>query len=363
MSRATAATIHVDALRHNLARMRELAPDSRVMAVVKADGYGHGLERVGRALSGADAFGVAALSDAERLRAIGLPHRIVLLSGFDEPADLPVLQRLSIDTVVHHAWQLELLEAAQRQASPERARLRVWLKIDSGMHRLGFPAAQAAQVHRRLRDLAWVDPEIVLMSHFASSDVFEGEATRAQIARFQAATRGLPGPHSLANSAAVLGWRQVRNGWIRPGGALYGISVVPGTTGADFGLAPAMTLATRLIAIHHVAAGEAVGYGGGFLCPEDMPVGVAAIGYGDGYPRAAGSGTPVLVAGRRAPLIGRVSMDLITIDLRGLPEARIGDEVVLWGRGLPVEEIAQHAGTIGYELSCGITRRVRFSEA
>ncbi len=358
MSRPTSATIHVDALRHNLLRIRELAPRSRVMAVVKADGYGHGLERVARALEGADAFGVAAIADAERLRAAGLSQRIVLLSGFDEAADLPLLRRLRVDSVVHHEEQLRILEA-DHGGEP----LRLWLKIDSGMHRLGFPLHAAAAVYARLRELPNVADELHLMTHFASSDDFGGRQTRAQIAAFGQASRDLGGSRSLANSAAVLGWPDTHADWVRPGGALYGLSVVPGRSAASFGLQPAMTLSTRLIAINDVAGGEKVGYGAAHECPIDSRIGIAAVGYGDGYPRAARPGTPVLVNGQRMPLVGRVSMDLLAIDLTAMPSARVGDPVVLWGPALPVEEIAEAAGTIGYELTCGITRRVRFVES
>ena len=357
MSRPTCATIHVDALRHNLTRVRELAPRSRVMAVVKADGYGHGLERVAHALEGADAFGVASIADAERVRAAGLSQRIVLLSGFDEPADLPLLRRLRLDAVVHHEEQLRMLEA-DRGSEP----LRLWCKFDSGMHRLGFPLAQAAVVHARLRALPQVDAELTLMTHFARSDEFDDAVTPAQIAAFANATDRLGGPRSLANSAAVLGWPAAHADWVRVGGALYGLSVVAGRSAAEFGLAPAMTLSTRLVAINQVEAGEPVGYGGTYVCDRPTSIGIAAIGYGDGYPRAAVSGTPVLVNGRRASSVGRVSMDLLAIDLSGQPDARVGDPVVLWGPDLPVEEIAEAAGTISYELTCGITRRVRFVE-
>lgn len=359
MSRATTATIHLDALRHNLARVRALAPGRRVMAVVKADGYGHGLERVARALADADAFGVAALADAERLRAAGLERRIVLLSGFDEAADLDVLRRLDVDTTIHHDSQLALLDAdAARGGAP----LRCWLKLDTGMHRLGIPADRARAVHARLAALPNVDAELGLMTHFASSDDLQAAQTPRQLDAFAAATDGLPGPRSLCNSAAVLAWPQAHADWIRPGGALYGISVIDGTSGADHGLRPAMTLSTRLIAVNRVRRGERVGYAASWECPEDMPVGVAAIGYGDGYPRHAPAGTPMLVDGVRVPVIGRVSMDLMTLDLRGVPDAQVGDPVVAWGEGLPVEEVAAHAGTIGYELVCSITRRVRFVE-
>jgi alanine racemase len=357
MSRATTATIHIDALRHNLAQVRALAPGSRVMAVVKADGYGHGLERVARALAGADAFGVAALSDAERLRAAGLSQRIVLLSGFDEPSDLPQLRRLGVDTVVHHESQLAMLEA-DREADP----IRVWLKLDTGMHRLGFAPELAEGAHARLKALANVAEEITLMTHFASSDDFSGAQTRLQLGSFAKATGAMGGAASLSNSAAILGWPDSHRDWVRAGGALYGLSVVDGKTGADFGLKPAMTLSTRLIAINRVRKGERIGYSAISECPEDMDIGVAAIGYGDGYPRRAPPGTPVLVNGVRVPVIGRVSMDLMTLDLRGMPSAAVGDAVTLWGPELPVEEVAAAAGTISYELTCSITRRVRFVE-
>ncbi len=361
MSRPTCATIHIQALRHNLARVRALAPHSKVMAVVKADGYGHGLERVARALAGADAFGVAALADAERIRAAGLSNRVVLLSGFDDGSDLALLRTLDVDTVVHHESQLLMLDADAAVAPATAKPLRVWLKLDTGMHRLGFPAERAHAIRARLAALPNVAPEIALMTHFASSDAFDGAQTHAQIALFEAmADAGTL--RSLANSAGVLGWPAAHADWVRAGGALYGLSVVEAKTGADFGLRPAMTLATRLIAINRVARGEPVGYSATWTCPEDMDIGVAAIGYGDGYPRSVPSGTPVLVGGVRVPLVGRVSMDLMTLDLRGAPDARVGDPVVLWGPQLPAEEIAAAAGTISYELTCSITRRVRFTE-
>ncbi len=357
MARPTSATIHTDALRHNLSQVRVRAPDSRVMAVVKADGYGHGLERVARALSGADAFGVAALSDAERLRAAGLSQPIVLLSGFDEADDLPQLRRLNVQTVIHHATQLQMLEQA-----PPGEPIGCWLKLDTGMHRLGFAPEDVRGAYARLVAMPAVADDIVLMNHFASSDEFAKPQTREQLRVFAEATAGRAGARSLANSAAVLGWPDAHFDWVRPGGALYGISVVDGTSGADFGLRPAMTLATRLIAVNRIGKGGRIGYSATWQCPEDMPVGVAAIGYGDGYPRHVPSGTPVLVNGQRADIIGRVSMDLMTIDLREQPDAKPGDPVVLWGEGLPVETVASAAGTIGYEPVCSITRRVRFVE-
>lgn len=358
MSRDTRATIHLAALRHNLQRLRELAPRSRLMAVVKADGYGHGLERVARELAAADAFGVASIADAQRIRAIGLRNRVVVLGGIDAPDDLAQMRRMDVDSVIHHPSQLELLEA-DRMGAGERP-LRVWLKIDTGMHRLGFALDQVQAVRERLRRLPGVDPEIVLMTHFANSDVADDPISGEQIARFGPLAAELGGERSLANSAAVLGMPQAHADWVRVGGLLYGISVIAGRSAEQFGFHPAMRLTTRLIAINRIAAGERIGYGGSWQCPQEMPIGVATVGYGDGYPRSAPSGTPVLIGGVRAPIVGRISMDLITIDLRGHPDAKVGDSVLLWGPGLPVEEVATAAGTIGYELVCGMTRRVDF---
>ncbi|MCQ4165018.1 alanine racemase [Tahibacter harae] len=357
MSRTTVATIHLDALRANLARIRALSAGAKVMAVVKADGYGHGLERVARALADADAFGVAAIADGQRLRAAGHAQRIVVLSGPDEANDLAEMRRLRLDAVIHHPSQIEWLEA-----DTDPRPLAVWLKLDTGMHRLGFAPEAAQAAHARLRAVGSVEDEIVLMTHFAASDEFDNGATAAQIARFNAVTAALPGPRCLANSAAILGWPAARGDWVRAGGLLYGLSVVAGTSGSELGFAPAMSLSTRLIAINPLRRGECVGYAGTWECPEDMTMGVIAIGYGDGYPRSAASGTPVLIGGERAEIIGRVSMDLITLDLRNAPSARIGDRVLLWGRGLAVEEIAGRAGTISYDLTCGMTKRVLFVE-
>jgi alanine racemase len=356
VSRSAFATIHLDALRHNLGRIRALAPHSRVMAVVKADGYGHGLERVARALSGADAFGVAAIADGQRLRAAGIAHRIVVLSGIDEAGDLLEVRRLELDVVVHHDHQIALI-AADRDPRP----LRIWLKLDTGMHRLGFDPTQTDALLERLRALPNVHPDIVLMSHFAHSDEPADAATRTQIARFAAATSA-PLAHSLANSAAIVHFPEAHQDWVRAGGALYGLSVEHGRSGGSDGFRAAMSLSSKLVAINRVARGERVGYGGLYECPEGMAVGVVAIGYGDGYPRSAATGTPVLLNGREAPIIGRVSMDLMMIDLRHHADAKINDRVLLWGPELPVERIAAAAGTISYELTCGITRRVLFLE-
>jgi alanine racemase len=359
VSRTTVATVHLGALRHNLARLKAMAAPARVMAVVKADAYGHGLERVARALgSEAECFAVAALGDGLRLRAAGHRQRIVVLSGPDNAGDLAEMQRLQLEATIHHETQLPWLAGMP----PARGRLRVWLKIDSGMHRLGFAPERVAAVHAQLAAMAGVDPEIGLLTHFSDSEVFDGSQTPAQMDRFASVTGSFRGPRSLSNSAAVLGWPDARGDWVRTGGLLYGLSVVEGKHGGDFGFRPAMTLSTRLIAINRIGRGERIGYNGTWTCPEDMPVGVAAVGYGDGYPRSAAAGTPVLVGERRAALIGRVSMDLVTLDLRDAPGAKIGDRVTLWGPQLPVETIAASSGTISYDLTCGMTRRVLFVE-
>ena len=355
--RSTRATIHLRHLRHNFAIARQLAGRRKIMAVVKANAYGHGLERIGLALADADAFGVATISDAHRLRSAGLSQRIVLLSGFDDPSDLAELQALEVDTVVHHSWQVDVLQSCS--VAPQR----VWLKIDSGMHRLGIPLAQARIVWQQLRDCPAVAPDIVLMTHLASADEPESGQTAEQLAAFNAATVDLPGERSIANSPGLLNIAGSNRDWTRLGGLLYGLSTRSDKVGADYQLKPVMSLDSKLIAINQVAVGERIGYGGYFRCTRPTTVGIVAIGYGDGYPRHAPSGTPTLVRGQRCPTLGRVSMDLLAIDLSELPTARIGDAVRLWGPELPVEEIASSAETISYELTCGVTRRVLFVES
>lgn len=353
MTQATRALIDLGALQHNLRRVRELAPASRVMAIIKADAYGHGGVRVARALADADGFGVARLEEAIALREAGIRQPITLLAGFLEADELPAIAQHRLSAVVHHMGQIDILEHM-----PPPSPISVWLKIDSGMHRLGFAPDQARAAWQRLRACAGV-ADIRLMTHLANADERGDGATARQVACFNEAVAGLPGERAIANSAGIVAWPDSRRDWVRPGIMLYGVSPFPATTGAQEGLRPAMTLHSRLIAVHALRKGDAVGYGGAWVCPQAMPVGVVAIGYGDGYPRHAAPGTPVLVNGARAPLIGRVSMDMLCVDLRAQPDARIGDPVVLWGADLPVEEIARHAGAIPYELLCGVARRVQ----
>nr|VFK13556.1 MAG: alanine racemase [Candidatus Kentron sp. LPFa] len=352
------AIAHIDlaALRHNLDRVKKLSPDTKILAVIKANGYGHGIARVADALSKADGFAVTSVEEALTLREMGIDQRILALEGFSSIKDLDIFRRHHVDAVVHHESQIELLERANSGAM-----VSAWLKVDTGMHRLGIAPARLGDARRRLRDCANVAPSVVLMSHLANADDWRNIDAQVQIRDFLFIASDFGQEISIANSAAVLAWPEARVGWVRPGITLYGISPFPlGKTGSELGFLPAMTLSTHLIAINQISKGQTVGYGGSWTCPEDMPVGVAAIGYGDGYPRHAPSGCPVLVNGKRVPLIGRVSMDMITLDLRTQPDARIGDPVVAWGEGLPVEEVARLSETIAYELVCGVTRRVEF---
>lgn len=350
------AVIDCAALRHNLAQVRAHAPGSRVLAVVKANGYGHGAVRVARALSDAEGFAVACLSEAEELRAAGITQPLVLLEGVYTDKALQWVSLNRCQCVVHCAEQVELLE----RTALERP-VGVWLKVDTGMHRLGIAPEQAEALFGRLVRCASV-AQVHVMTHLACADQREHDATRQQLALFDRSTASLAAEQSIANSAAVLGWPASHRQWVRPGIMLYGSSPFPEVAGPELDLRPAMTLRTHIIAIQQRRRGDSIGYGAAYTCPEDMRVGVAAVGYGDGYPRHAPTGTPVLVNDKRVPLIGRVSMDMICLDLRNQPQARIGDPVVAWGQGLPVDEIARHADTISYELLCRIGGRVAIEE-
>ena len=365
MPRPIEALIHTDALAHNLKRARRAAPDAKVWAVVKANAYGHGIERVYAGLQAADGFALLDLAEAERVRALGWRGPVLLLEGCFEPRDLELCSRLNLWHTVHHEAQINML-AAHKTNAPHQ----VFLKLNSGMNRLGFNAAAYRSAWQRLSGLTQVD-SITLMTHFAEADGAAG--IEPALAVFDAATRDLPGEKSLSNSAATLrfagGLPQVRADWVRPGILLYGSAPDhPAHTSADWGLRPTMTLRAKLIAVREVAAGDAVGYGGSFIAPGPMRIGVVACGYADGYPRVAPTGTPVLVEGQRTRLIGRVSMDMITVDLSALPEAGVGSEVTLWGNGprgsvLSIDEVAAAAGTLGYELMCALAPRVPVSMA
>ena len=352
--RPIAATIDLPALSHNYAVARRHAPHSKAFAVLKANAYGHGAMRAARALSDADGFAVVELDTAVRLREAGYAQRIVLLEGFFEPRELAAIAEYKLATVVHSREQLEMLRGA-----PNKAALDVLLKLNTGMNRLGlepndFPAALDALKNNR--SVA----AITLMTHFANADDALGVGW--QLERFERAVRHCALPRSLANSAAVLRYPETHAEWIRPGIMLYGCSPFSDRIGAELDLKAAMTLASEIIAVRELAPGDAVGYGGTYTARTRTRIGVVACGYADGYPRHAPSGTPVLVGDRLTGTVGRVSMDMLCIDLAGHDEARVGTPVVLWGEGNPVEHVAHAADTVGYELLCALTPRVRIVE-
>lgn len=350
MTRPLLARIHLNALRHNLALARAHAPRSRAWAVIKANGYGHGTLRVAQALAAADGLALLHLNDAVLLREAGISQPLLLLEGFFEPDELPLLARHHLAPAVHCADQIDMLERAE-----PGTRLDVFLKINSGMNRLGFSPEAFPEALRRLRSCPAVET-ITLMTHFATADSSEG--VTQQLACFDRAAAGSGLPHCLANSAAVMRHPETHRDAVRPGIMLYGSTPFQDESAQALGLRPAMTLESRIIAVQTLQPGEAVGYGHTFRADRPMRLGTVACGYADGYPRHAPTGTPVRVEGRRTRLLGCVSMDMLSVDLTDLPEAGAGSAVILWGEGLSVDEVALAAGTIGYELLTGVAPRV-----
>ena len=357
MKPAAYAVLDLDAVNHNLAVVRRFAPDAKIMAVIKANGYGHGLLRIAEAAKQVDGFAVARMEEAIRLREAGFKQRIVLLEGFSCDEELAAIQHYQLEAVIHCFEQIALLEQSQ---NPQK--ISAWLKLDSGMNRLGFKSLDFAVAYQRLKVCVCVNSEINLMTHLANADDKNDSKTLAQIQLFKETISDFDGECSIANSAGLLAWRESLTDWVRPGLMLYGISPFPEQSGVQLGLKPVMSLYSKLIAVKQVNSGDTVGYSSTWVCDKPTRLGVIAIGYGDGYPRYAKSGTPVLVNGQRVPLIGRVSMDMITVDLNSHPNAKMGDVVTLWGEGLPVEEIALCSNTIPYTLVCGITQRVQIVE-
>lgn len=356
MSGKTCAYIDLSALRHNLQQVRVRADSRKILAMVKADGYGHGIVRVAQALNDADALGVAAIEEAIILREAQITKPIFIMSRFYDADQLSLCLRHRLAIIIHQPYQVEILERAHL---PEP--ITVWLKLETGMHRLGLLPEQFINAWQRLQRLPWVNKPIGLMTHLACADEPDHPLTAQQLQQFQQLTADFPGPKSMANSAAILSRPDALGDWVRPGIMLYGASPFANQTGIQANLRPVMTLTSHLIAVPRAKRGDWVGYGATWQCPEDMPIGIVAIGYGDGYPRHARNGTPVLVNGAICPLIGRVSMDMIAVDLRPTPAAQVGDPVTLWGEGLPVEHIAECAETISYELFCQVTQRVEFT--
>ncbi len=354
------ALIRLGALKHNLAVIRSAAPDAKVMAVIKANAYGHGLLPVAHSLPDADSFAVARVPEAIRLRESGIEKPIVLLSGVLTGDELAAALAHQFEIVVHCHEQIALLDSAPAGATT------VWLKFDTGMNRLGFDLAEAEGLIARLRASSRV-AELRLMSHLSSADKIGGKVTRDQLKRFMDLVAGFDGSVSIANTPATLGWSEIPalprdagvegDHWIRPGVALFGISPFDGRSGADLGLKPVMRFEARLIAVKPLAEGSRVGYRGRYTAQRDTTLGIVSAGYGDGYTRHFRTGTPVLLNGRRVPLIGNVSMDMIAVDLGPAAEDRVGDVALLWGDELPVEEVATWADAIPYELVCGVMNR------
>jgi alanine racemase len=339
------ARVHIDltALRKNLSIARQLAGETKLMAVIKADAYGHGMLEVAQALTDADAFAVASVGEGEQLRSSGITHPILVLQGTHHSSQLKQAVASELTLCIHQSGQVEDLKKYQGQWPT------VWLKLDTGMGRLGFPPNDLDALLNTLGN----NCESIMM-HFANADLPDDPRNEAQLMTFRPAMDRPGYSLSAANSAALMALPDARLDWVRPGIMLYGVSPFASPQSPAPDLQPVMTLTAPLIAINHHQRGDQIGYAGSYTCPEHMPVGIVAIGYGDGYPRHAVAGTSMLVNGIKCPLIGRVSMDMLTVDLRDCPDAELGSEVTLWGKGLPVERVAEKAGTIGYELLCSV---------
>jgi alanine racemase len=354
MPRPIRASFRLSALRHNLGVARRHAPRSKILAVVKANAYGHGLMRVAQALTAADGYALLDLNDAVCLREAGISKPLVLLEGVFQPADLALVERYALTLVVHDSEQILMLESARLSSQ-----IAVLLKLNTGLNRLGFTAARFRAAYSRLEASGKV-AAISLMTHFADADGALGVA--AQTARFAECTAGLKGDATLANSAAILRFPETHADWVRPGIMLYGCSPFADQSAKVLGLQPVMTLTSEIIAIQDLHPGDRIGYGGTFEARQPMRIGVVACGYADGYPRHAPGfhdrSTPIVVAGKRTAIVGRVSMDMICADLGAIPEARVGSPVTLWGEALSADEVAASAGTVSYELLCALAARV-----
>jgi len=351
MPRPIRASISAAALAHNLTIARQHAGAAKIWAVVKANAYGHGLLRTAQALRAADGFAMLDFAEALQLRAAGIEKPILMLEGFFKPGDIATLEQHKLTPVIHSIEQIEMLEKAGL-----RGPLDVYMKVNSGMNRLGFAVDNVRLAWNALEGNPRI-ASVTLMTHFADADGDGGIA--AQLQWFNELAQPFEAPRSLANSAALLRFAEdARADWVRPGIMLYGCSPFSFKSAEDIGLRPAMTLATEIIGVQHLQAGERVGYGMGYEAAQEMTIGVVACGYADGYPRHAPSGTPVLVAGQRTGTVGRVSMDMLCVDISDIPEAYVGTPVTIWGEGLSCDEVAQAAGTVSYELLCALAPRV-----
>ena len=360
------AVVNLEALQHNMQIVRKYAPNAKIMPVIKANAYGHGLLRIASALQSADAFAVARVDEGVQLRKAGIKNKITVLEGFSNINELEAILANRLDTVVHSFNQLNLIEARK-----ELKACSIWLKVDTGMNRLGFNPTEFASAYQRLKYCPLIQGPINVMTHLANADDKHDTTSLKQIDLFNQTISTLLEEQrletersecSIANSAGILAWTESLADWVRPGIMLYGISPFPDCTGKQWQLKPVMGLYSRLIAVKTLDEGDKVGYSGTWTCKKPTRLGIIAIGYGDGYPRHAKEGTPILVNGLRVPLIGRVSMDMITVDLESQPNAKVGDSVTLWGDDLAIENIAIYSDTIPYTLACGITQRVRIIE-
>ncbi|TEW54004.1 alanine racemase [Psychromonas sp. RZ22] len=355
----TYAEINLSALQHNIKILKQHAPQSKVVAIIKANAYGHGMLKLAEQLQISQqvhALGVARLGEALQLREAGIRLPIILLEGFFNNSDLPLLAEHQLQTVIHSQDQLQGL-----LNSDLTEKLTIWLKLDTGMHRLGFHPSEFNRTLEILKNTKKIQQPVNFITHFNSADELDNPITTPQIQLFKTQTANQPGLCSLANSAGVLAWPEAHADMIRPGIAMYGVSPFPDKSSNELQLKPVMTLKSHLIAVRQHSVGESVGYGASWTAQENTILGVIAVGYGDGYPRMAPAGTPILVNGRIVPIVGRVSMDMITVDLGINSNDRVGDDVVLWGEGLPVELVAKHIGTVAYELVTKLTVRVPLS--
>jgi len=350
----TKVIIDLSALRHNASIARQAAPYSKLMAVIKADAYGHGMLAVAQALSEVDGFAVARLDEAITLRKAGINKPILVLTGFVSTDQVVHFSSYDLDAVIHSEYQLELLNSSHLSTP-----ISVWLKINTGMNRLGVDSSAVSRIYDALQLSGKVRMPIKLMTHLACADDMDSASTEKQIELFDQAVSGLSGEQSIANSAGLLGWQRAQRHWVRPGIMLYGASPFCNATASADDLQAVMTLKSSVISLRTVKKGQCVGYGATWQAKRTSLIATIGIGYGDGYPRHAATGTPVLVAGQKAALVGRVSMDSINVDISQCEGIKVGDEVVLWGHGLAVEEVAEKSDTISYDLMCGITDRVR----
>jgi len=354
MPRPIRAAISASALAHNLAVARKHAGNAKIWAVIKANAYGHGLERAARAMQAADGFAVLDFQEAARLRVAGVTKPILMLEGVFKPIDVPLLHKYALTPVIHNAAQVDMLRTAELEGEID-----IYVKINSGMNRLGFTPESLGASYQALRENPRVK-SITLMTHFADADGATG--VKAQLEWFGEMTKSFPHKRSLANSAALLRFPEAHGEWVRPGIMLYGCSPFADRPAGTFDLKPAMTLTSELIATQHLQSGERVGYGFSYEAAAELDIGIVACGYADGYPRHAPVGTPILVNGIRTRIVGRVSMDMIMVDLSGIADAGVGTPVTLWGEGLPADEVAAAAGTLSYELLCALAPRVPVTE-